>query len=87
MTLPVTTIEEEFRRRNAAIDTVAAYCHFQEGGAAAIPRKWSSTRRTSPMPLKDTSPQLVAAQAEKQASSDAMVIDSTEKRTNTCCLY
>ncbi len=61
MTLLGTTIEEEFRRRNAAIDLVAAYCHFQEGGAAAIPRKRSSTRRMSLMPSKKTSPQLVAA--------------------------
>jgi len=28
MTLLGTTIEEEFRRRNAAINAVAAYCHF-----------------------------------------------------------
>jgi hypothetical protein len=32
MTLLETTIEEEFRRHNAAINTVTAYCHFQEGG-------------------------------------------------------
>jgi len=38
MTLPGSTIEEELRRRNAAIDAVAAYCHFQEGGAVAMPR-------------------------------------------------
>jgi len=86
MTLPGTTIEEEFRRRNAAIDAVAAYCHFQEGGAAALPRKRSSTRRTSPMPSKETSPQLAAAQAEKQALSDAMLLVFTEKRTTTCFL-
>jgi hypothetical protein len=36
MTLPGTTVEEEFCRRNAAIDAVAAYCHFQEGGAVAM---------------------------------------------------
>jgi hypothetical protein len=35
MTLSGTTIEEEFRRRNTAIDIVVAYCYFQEGGAAA----------------------------------------------------
>jgi hypothetical protein len=28
MTLLGTTIKEEFRRHNAAIDAVAAYCHF-----------------------------------------------------------
>jgi hypothetical protein len=44
ITLPGTTIEEEFRRRNTAIDAVAAYYYFQEGGAPAILRKRSSTR-------------------------------------------
>jgi len=86
MTLPGTTIEEEFRRRNAAIDAVAAYCHFQEGGAAALPRKRSSTQRTSPIPSKEVSPQLAAALAEKQALSDAMLLVFTEKRTTTCFL-
>ena len=85
MALPGTTIEEEFRRRNAAIDAVAAYCYFQEGGAAALLRKRSSTRRTSLMPSKETSPQL-AAQAEKQALSDAILLVFTEKRTTTCFL-
>ena len=37
MTMPGTTVEEEFCRRNAAINAVAAYCHFQEGGAVAMP--------------------------------------------------
>ncbi|KAG4443338.1 hypothetical protein IFR05_001127 [Cadophora sp. M221] len=86
ITLPGTAIEEEFRRRNAAIDTVAAYCHFQEGGSAALPRKRSSTRQTSPMPSKETSPLLVAAEAEKQALSDAMLLVFTKKRTTTCFL-
>ena len=86
MTLPGTTIEEEFRRRNAAIDAVAAYCHFQEGGAAALPRKRSSTRRTSPEPSTETRLQLSAAEAEKQALRDAMLLVFTEKRTTTCFL-
>jgi hypothetical protein len=34
MTLPGTILEEEFRRRNAAINAVAAYCKFQEGSNA-----------------------------------------------------
>ena len=33
--LPGTTIEEEFRYYNTAINIVATYCQFQEGGAAA----------------------------------------------------
>ena len=86
MTLPGTTIEEEFRRRNGGIDAVAAYCHFQEGGAAALPRKRSSTRRASPTPSKEANPQLAAAEAEKQALSDAMLLVFTEKRTTTCFL-
>ena len=38
-----TALEEEFRRRNAAIDAVAAYFNFQEGGAAARPHGRSFT--------------------------------------------
>ncbi|KAH8663686.1 hypothetical protein BGZ60DRAFT_565713 [Tricladium varicosporioides] len=86
MTLPGTTIEEEFRRRNAAIDAVAAYCHFQEGGAAARPRAKLTTHRGSPTPPEETNPQLVAAKTEKQALSDAMLLVFTEKRTTTCFL-
>jgi len=75
MTLPGSTIEEEFRRRNTAIDAVAAYCHFQEGGAVAMPHG----RR--PTQAKGACPQLAAAEAEKQALSDAMLLVFTEKRT------
>jgi hypothetical protein len=39
MTLPGTTIVEEFCPRNAAIDAVAAYCYFQEGGACCRPTR------------------------------------------------
>ena len=86
MTLPGTSIEEEFRSRNAAIDAVAAYCHFPEEGAAARPRARPSTRRASPTPLKKTNLQLAATEAEKQALSDAMLLVFTEKRTITCFL-
>jgi hypothetical protein len=77
MTLPGTTVVEEFRRRNAAIDAVATYCHFQEGGAVAMPRG---------RPSKETNPQLAAAEAEKQALREAMLLVFTEKRTTTCFL-
>jgi hypothetical protein len=87
ITLPETTIEEEFRRYNTAINAVAAYCHFQKGGAAAQPRKRSSIRRASPTPSKETNPQLAAAEAEKQALSNAILLVFTEKRTTTCFLY
>jgi hypothetical protein len=86
MTLPGTTVVEEFCRRNAAIDAVAAYCHFQEGGAVAMPRGRPSTRKASPTPSKEANPQLAAAEAEKQALRDAMLLVFTEKRTTTCFL-
>jgi hypothetical protein len=86
MTLPGTTVAEEFRRRNAAIDAVAAYCRLKEGGAVAMPRGKPSTRKASPTPSKETSPQLAAAEAEKQALSNAMLLAFTEKRTTTCFL-
>jgi hypothetical protein len=35
ISLPGTTLEEEIRRRNEAINAVAAHCQFQEGGATA----------------------------------------------------
>jgi Protein of unknown function (DUF3435) len=87
MTLPGTTLEEEFRRRNAAIDAVAAYCKFQEGGAAARPRGRPPTRRASPTPAKETCPQLVAAAAKKQALSAAMLSVFQDKRPTICFLY
>ncbi|KAI9765782.1 MAG: hypothetical protein M1839_005382 [Geoglossum umbratile] len=78
MTMPGTTVEEEFCRRNAAIDTVAAYCHFQEGGAVAMPRGRPPTQ------AKGACPQLVAVDAEKQALSAAMLLVFTEKRPTIC---
>lgn len=86
LTLPGTTVVEEFCRRNAAIDAVTAYCHFQEGGAVAMPRGRPSTRKASPMTSKETIPHLAAAEAEKQALSNAMLLVYTEKRTTTCFL-
>jgi hypothetical protein len=86
MTLPGTTVVEEFRRRNAAIDAVATCCHFQEGGAVAMPRGRPSTRRASPTPSKEANPQLAAAEAETKALSDAMLSVFTEKRTTICFL-
>lgn len=37
-TLPRPTIEEEIARRTEAIDSVAAYCQFQEGDTCRLPR-------------------------------------------------
>ena len=84
MTLPGTTLEEEFRRRNAAIDVVAAYCHFQEGGAASLLRKRPPTQRAVPTPSKETNLQLAAAEAEKQALTAAMLSVFKEKRPTIC---
>jgi len=88
MTLPGTTLEEEFRRRNAAINAVAAYCNFQEGGAAARPRGRLSAGNASlsPTSSKETSPESRAAEAEKQALSTAMLVVFTEKRPTICFL-
>jgi len=85
MTLPGTTLEEEFRRRNAAIDAVATYCNFQEGGDSARLRRRPS-RRASPTLSKETNVQLGAAEAEKQALSAAMLLVFTEKRPTICFL-
>ena len=41
----------------------------------------------SPTLLKETNLQLAAAEAEKQALSDAVLLVFTEKRTTTCFLY
>jgi hypothetical protein len=81
MTLPGTTLEEEFRRRNAAIDAVAAYCKFEEGGP---PRGRRPARQASLFPSAKTDPQLAAARAEDQALSAAMLSVFTEKRPLTC---
>jgi hypothetical protein len=86
MTLPGTTLEEEFRRRNAAINAVAAYCKFQEGGAAARPRGRPPTGKASPIPINKTNQQLVAAEPWHQAFNMAMRSVYQEKRPTICFL-
>ncbi|KAH8585592.1 hypothetical protein B0O99DRAFT_696323 [Bisporella sp. PMI_857] len=76
LTLPGTTVEEELCRRNAAIDAVAAYCHFQEGGAVSMPREWP--------PAKGACSRLVAANAEKQAVGAAMLRVFQDERPTIC---
>lgn len=78
MTLPGTTVEEEFCRRNAAINAVAAYCHFQEGGAVAMPRAMP------PSQAKGTRPQLVLVDAKKEALRAAMLKVFKEERPTIC---
>ncbi len=71
----------EFGRRNAAIDAVAAYCKFEEGGP---PGGRKPTKKANPPPSPDADPQVVAATAEEQALKAAMLSVFTEKRPLIC---
>jgi hypothetical protein len=84
ITLPGTTLEEEFGQYSTAINTIAAYCKFQEGGAVAWPRKRPPTGRARPTLAKKADLQLVAAAAEKQALSTAMLAVFQKKRPTVC---
>jgi hypothetical protein len=84
MTLPGTTLEEEFGRRSTAINAVAAYCKFQEGGAVARPRKRLPTGRVSLTLVEEPDPQLAAAAAEKEALGAAMLAVYQQKRPTIC---
>jgi hypothetical protein len=81
LNLPGTTLEEEFARRNAAIDAVAAYCKFEEGGS---PRGRKSTKKANPPPSLDVDLQAVAAQAEEDALKVAKLSVFTEERPRIC---
>lgn len=81
ITLPGTTLEEEFRRRNAVIDAVAAYCRFEEGEPV---RGRKPASKASLLPPLDADPQVMAAIAEEQALSAAMLSVFTEKRPLIC---
>lgn len=84
ITLPGTTLEEETRRRNDAINAVAAHCQFQEGGAVARGRP--STEPKGPSPVKEVDPQVAAAEAEKRALDAATLSVFKEKRPTVCFL-
>jgi hypothetical protein len=86
MTLPGTTLEEEFRRRDAAINAVAAYCIFQEGGSRTQPHERLSSKKAGPAPANEISLESVAAAAEKQALSVAMLSVFKDKRPTICFL-
>ena len=47
MTLPMATLEDEMRQRNAAINAVTAYCKVEEGGYDSPSRKRGLTHATS----------------------------------------
>lgn len=86
MTLPGTTLEEEFSRRNAAIDVVAAYCKFQEGGTVARSQARLPYARTWRISAKETCPQLAAAATENEALSVATLSVFKEERPTICFL-
>jgi hypothetical protein len=81
MSLPGATLEEEMSRRNAAIDAVAAYCKFEEGGP---PRGRKPARSNASPPTVDADPQVTAARAEEQVLRAAMLSVFTEKRPREC---
>ncbi|KAH8586142.1 hypothetical protein B0O99DRAFT_665868 [Bisporella sp. PMI_857] len=81
MTLPGTTLEKEFRRRDAAIDAVAAYCKYEEGGPF---RGRKPRRNESSMSPSGADLQVIVAMAEKQAVDAAMLSVFTEKRPFIC---
>jgi hypothetical protein len=79
MTLLGTTLEEEVCRRNAAINAVAAYCKFEEGGACGASWKRPSTRVARPIKTEGAT-QPVAADPDEQALNEAMLSVFQEKR-------
>ncbi|KAG9242863.1 hypothetical protein BJ878DRAFT_577054 [Calycina marina] len=81
MSLPGATLEEEFLRRNTAIDAVAAYCKFEKGG---LRRGGKSARMVVSLPSPDTGSQVIAAMAEEQALKAAMISTFTERRPCGC---
>ncbi len=48
MNLPGTILEEEFGRRDVAIDAVAAYCRFEEGGPRGGRKSSKKASRSRP---------------------------------------
>jgi hypothetical protein len=84
VTLPGTTLSEETRRRNDAINAVAAHCQFQEGGAVALGRP--STKQKGPTPVQEVDPPVAAAEAEKQPLDAASLSVFKEKRPTICFL-
>ncbi|KAH8587509.1 hypothetical protein B0O99DRAFT_656371 [Bisporella sp. PMI_857] len=81
MTPPRTTLEEKFRHRNAAIDAVAVYCKYEEGGP---PRGRQPRRKASILLSPTLDPQVMAAMAEEKALNAAMLSVFTEKRPLIC---
>jgi hypothetical protein len=88
MTLPATTLEDEMRRRNAAITAVTAYCKIEEGGCDWPNREGVLTSHATSTTVKeeaDTVP-LVVIEPWDQAFSLAKRSVSEEKRPTICFL-
>ncbi|KAH8598361.1 hypothetical protein B0O99DRAFT_650275 [Bisporella sp. PMI_857] len=81
MTLPETTLEKKFRRRDAAIDAVAAYCRYKKSGS---PRRRKPSKKESPVSSPNADPQVIVAIAEKQAVDAAILSVFTKKRPLIC---
>lgn len=86
ITLSKTIIEEEFHCCNVTINAVTVYCHFQKEKAVTQSCVRLSMQKVSSTLLKKTNLQLTAAEAKKQALSNAMLLMFTEKRIIICFL-
>jgi len=63
MTLLATTLEDKIRQRNAAINSISAYCKVKEGGCNLPSRKRGSTNTISTIvKVKGDTRPLVAAE-------------------------
>ena len=81
LTLPGTTLEEEFSRRNTTIDAIATYCKFEVGGP---PLGRKPIKKTTLLPSPYADPQVIATKAEEQALKAAMLLVFKEKRPRIC---
>ena len=87
MTLPAATLEDEMRRRNAAINAVTAYCKVKEGGCDLPSRKRGSTYATSTIvQVKENTYPLVVTKPGHQAFNLAMLSGYQEERPTICFL-
>ena len=85
MTLPAMTLEDEIRRRNAAINAISAYCKVEEGGCDLTSRKRDLTNTISSIAnVEDDTRLLIAAKPLHQAFSMAMQSVYQEKRPKIC---
>jgi Protein of unknown function (DUF3435) len=76
LTLPETSLENETRRRIAAVDAITAYCGVEEGPASR------PTYRGRP--LKDDSPPVIKAEEPNVALSQAIISIKRETRPTKC---